>query len=892
VGPRLSSLGLSPTRQAEISEELSQHLDDRYRELLAAGVSPEDAVRQTVLDMPAPDAFISQMSTLRQAHRADCIGEDSQRFPFRAFSMLRLDLRYTLRGLRKDWGFTAAVVLSLALGIGTNAAVFTAAHAILLRPLPFEDSDRLAHVWLSRVQRPDWHFHVPPADFAVIAASNHVFDGLALYDTDPVNITGGGAPEEVTAGFVSAALFHLLRVQPLLGRSFDASDEEPGGTTVAILSEGLWRRRFGGDPGVLGANVSLNDRAYRIVGVMPAGREFPPGAALWLPRDRSDTRSNAYIVGRLHPGVGLGRAQADMESMVTAITNGRPNPGMKLIVEPVSRTATKTAQPSWLLFLGAVACVFGIGCLNISNLLMARGLRRRSEMSLRLALGGTPVQIVRLLATESLLLAGAAGVLAPAVAIGVLRLIRMWTPADTPRLQELGIAPLPVAVAIGVSTLTAFCLGLIPALRFSPQGAPGSAAVGGALSTVTRAHSLGRDALVVAQIALALVLLMSAALLLRSFGRLTAVDVGFRTEHLLTVSVHLPPSRYATAVQQLDFLTVALGKLRSLPGALSATASSGSVMTGLGLPGAQRTLAQRIAREGVSGGSPPEEANLRRVDTHYFRTMDMQVIAGRGFADTDRASMPLVAVVNRTMARAFWGTEEVIGKRLSYERIDGKPQWLDIVGVVNDTRDIALTEAPLPSFFVPILQNRKGVDGGALTLYIRTSDDPLKLADGIRAQIWAVDPTQPLAEMSTMELAIDRFVAPHRLRTGLLTGMAVLGLVLALTGIYAVISYAVNQRTPEMAVRVALGASRWHIASLVLRHGLNLAALGIGIGLATCVAGARLVASLLFGVGLFDPITFLTVPFLVLMVVMAGCYIPAARAAGVDPIRALRGDGA
>jgi len=885
VRPRLSSLRLSPTREAEVADELSQHLDDRHRELLAGGASPEEAMRETLAEFGMRDAFVRDMAALRQSRQAEPDMVAGRLFSFIGF---RLDLRHTLRGLRKDWGFTTAAVLTLALGMGANAAVLGAFHTIILRPLPFKDSSRLANVWLSRSQRPNWHFHVPPADFAVIQAGNHVFDQVALYDSDVLNLTGGGDPEEVTAGVVSAALFPLLGVQPAIGRSFDRGDEEPGRGSVVILSEGLWRRRFVADRAVLGASVRLNDKSYRVIGVMPAGFAFPGRADVWLPRDRSDMQSNAYILARLHPTIGLNRAQADMDAMVAAITNGRANPGIKFTVEPLQQTVTKNAGATWMLLLAAVVCVFAISCVNVSNLLLARGLQRQTEIDLRLALGASRGQINRLLATESLLLAGSAGILGLGVAFWTISALRAWAPGDTPRLDELGVEPTLLGLTIVVSTATAFACGLIPAMRVSRTGVSRSLKTGGTVATTTRAHSRARDILVVLQIALALVLLVGATLLVRSLVHLTHVEPGFRTDRLLTVSLHLPQAKYPQLAQQRNFLTPALTRLRSLPGVVAASASSGSVMTGLGLVGAQRTLAQRISREGAAPDAPPEEANLRRVDSEYFQTMDMRIVNGRGFADSDRAGMPAVAIVNRTMARTFWGTEQVIGRRVAFERAEGKPVWLEIVGVVNDTRDIALTEPPQPQFFVPLLQSTKGADADSVSLYLRTSNDPLETANAVRAQIWAVDASQPLAEISTMDLAVDRFIAPPRFRTGLLSGLALLGLVLALTGIYAVISYAVNQRIPEMAVRVALGAERWQIAALVLRQGFKLAAAGIVLGVGASLAGARLLSSLLFDVAPLDPLTLAGVPVLVLGVVLAGCYLPARRAAATDVVRALR----
>lgn len=887
VRPRLSSLRLSPTREIEIIDELSQHLDDRHQELLVGGASSEDALRITLAEFAERDLLARRMSALRQARHREVVAVAGDPFSLTGFW---LDLRHTIRELRKDWGFTGIAVLTLALGIGANAAVFSAVHAILLRPLPFKDSSHLVNVWLSRSGRPNWHFHVPPADFAVIQAGNRVFEQMALYDNDWLNLTGGGDPQEVPAGIVSAELFPLLGVQAAVGRLFNGTDEEAGGEAVVILSDGLWRRRFAANPAVLGSSVSLNDRAHRVVGVMPAGFSFPGRAEVWLPRDRSDAQSNAYILARLRPDVGLALAQADMEAMVAAITNGRPNPGMRFTVEPLKEMVTGSAGSSWFLLLAAVACVLAIGCVNISNLILARGLRRQREIDIRLALGASRGHIFRLLATESLLLAAIGGVLALGVASWSIDALRAWAPGDTPRLDELGVEPTMLWVAMGLSMLTAFAFGLVPALQCSRSDIATSLKSASTAATATRGHSRARNVLVVMEIALSVVLLVGATLLVRSLVRLTNVNPGFQTSHLLTVNLHLPPAKYSQPAQRLDFITRTLAGLRSLPGVAAASASSGSVMTGWGLPGAQRTPAQRISREGSAPATSPEEANMRRVDSAYFRTMGMRIVTGRGFADTDRVGTPGVAIVNQVMARTYWGEEPVLGRRLSFERDGGKPVWLEIVGIVNDTRDIALTQAPQPAFFIPLLQNPNGLDLDSLSLYLRTSHDPLATASAVRTQIWTVDANQPVADVSTMDLAVERFVAAPRFRTGLLAGLSSLGLFLALVGIYAVVSYSVNQRTPEIAVRLALGAERRQIVGLVLGQGFELAAAGVALGIGASLVVSRLLGAVLFDIASIDPPTLVGVAALVLCVVLAACYLPARRAAATNAIEALRGE--
>lgn len=887
VRHRVSSLGLSPTREASVIDEIAVHLGDRYRELLEGGTEEAEALRATLAALDREDEFVRRMNALQRTWRpAPDLRSGS------AFSLagILLDVRYSVRGLRKSWGVTLAAVLTLAAGIGANAAVFSAVRTILIHPLPYRDSSRLANIWLSRSGRPNWHFHVPPADFEVMRASNQIFDQMAMYDSEPRILTGGSADaEEVTAASVSVDLPSMLGVQPAVGRSFDSSDERPG-AAVVLLSDSLWHRRFASSPGVVGADLRLDDQPHRVIGVMPPGFVFPDHADLWMPRDHSDQQSNAYVLGKLRSDITLEQAQSGMSGVVAAITGGRPTPGMAFTVEPLKETTTKNARASWLLLLGAVACVFAIGCVNISNLMIARGVRRQREIGLRLALGASHWQVIRLLVAECVVIAVAGGAVAIGVAFWIIGALRAWAPADTPRLAELHVDASLLWITPALSLTTAVVLGLLQAIQLSRRSASQSFRATGTATSATRTQSRARRVLVVTEVALALVLAVGATLLVRSLIRLNQVDPGFRTDHLLTVNLHLPPAKYVQPSQRLEFLRRVQAHVRAMPGALSVAVSSGSMMTGLGLPGAQRTLAQRISRSDGPAPTSPEEANLRRVDADFFRTLDIKVLEGRGFSDADRAGTPRVAVVNRTMGRAYWGTPSVLGKHVSFERMGGKPIWLEIVGIVADTRDIALTSAPQPAFFVPLIQDANGLEADSASLYIRTPRDPLTLANAVRRAIRDVDVNQPIAEVSTMDMAIDRFVEAPLFRTGLLVGLAALSIFLAVIGIYGVVSHGVTERIPEMAVRLALGAEPRQIVGLVLRQGLSLAASGILVGIAASLGGARWLKSVLFDVSPIDPITLIVAPFLILGVVAAACYLPARQAAATEAVRAMRGD--
>jgi putative ABC transport system permease protein len=583
--------------------------------------------------------------------------------------------------------------------------------------------------------------------------------------------------------------------------------------------------------------------------------------------------------------------------MVAAITHGRPNPGMSFTVEPLKTSVTAGAGSSWLLLLAAVGSVLAIGCVNISNLMLARGLRRQREIAVRAALGASRGQIVRGLAAESLLLAMMGGALSLAVAYAGVIALRAWAPPETPRLDQLAIEPALFWTALTISTLTALAFGLLPVLQCSRVDANTSLKNAGASATAGPSQSRARNLFVVMQIAAALLLLVAATLLVRSLTRLIHVDPGFQTERVLTVTLHLSPTTYAQPAQRLDFIARTLANVRSLPGATGVSASTGALMTGSGLLGARHTLAQRISREGAQprgqDATAMEEANLRRVDSSYFGTLGMRILAGRGFSDTDREGAPGVAIINQVMARTYWGVEQaeqVVGKRMSFTRVNGKPVWLEIIGVVNDTRDIALTESPQPAFFVPLLQDARGFEKDPLTLYVRTAGDPLELASAVRKQIRAVDQDQPIAEISTMSAAIERYTAAPRFRTMLLAGLAMLGLALAVIGIYGVTAQAVTQRTSEIAVRVALGAERRQVVGLMLAQGCRLAVAGCVLGVIASLAVSGLLRAFLFEMASIDPVALIGVAALVLGVAMGACYPPARRAATADTIRGLHGN--
>jgi putative ABC transport system permease protein len=798
------------------------------------------------------------------------------------------DVRYGIRMLANNPGFTLIAVLTLALGIGANTAIFSAVNAILLRPLPYKDSSRLVNVWTSISQFPDFELGDSPADIADIRAGTHAFEQMAAYESETLNLTGGGDPEEISAGRLSAEFMPMLGIRPVIGRRFEAEENLPNRGDVVIVGDALWRRRFGADPEILGKNLTLNQKPYRIVGVMPPSFRLPEKADLWIPLALTDKEShdrgmrNTFVLAKLKAGAGLPQAQAELNTIAARLAKQYPDDdnGMGLSAAPLQEQTVSGVRPVLLVLLGAVGFVLLIACANVGSLALARGLKRQKEIGIRAALGASRFRIVRLLLIESMLVAGMGGVMGLLFAWWGIDAFRSWAPSSTPRLVELHADHGVLWLTLAISTAAGILFGSFPAIQFSRPN------LDAALNERSSAGSDGfrrsrlRNALVVVELALALVLLVGSALTIQSFERLTHVNTGFRTDHLLTMSVHLSLLKYPETSQQIDFLTQALEKLRPLAGVESVAAADTPMLRHMmqvstpqieGVP--QTTLA--------SSGS----VEFKAVTPGFLQTLGMHLLRGRDFAKTDIKGSLQVAIINEAMVRRYWPDRNAIGKRLSFGTDkSGKPIWVEIVGIVNDTRDTSLNATPEPQIFQPLWQHpTDGID-----FYLRTSQDPASLAPAAQSQIWALDHDQPVANLSTMDVAISEDVAEPRFRTLLLGLFAGLGLALSLIGIYGVISYSVSQRTHEIGIRMALGAQPRDVMRNVLWDGLKLTLAGLAIGLIAAFALTRLMMSLLFEVKPTDPVTFVGVTILLGAVSLAACYFPARRAMRVDPMVALR----
>ncbi len=798
------------------------------------------------------------------------------------------DLKYASRMLAKNPRFTAIAVLTLALGIGANTAIFSAVNAILLRPLPYKDSSRIVNVWTTLSYFPNFRLGNSPADITDIRDGSHALEQMAAYKSETLNLTGAGDPEEVSAGLLSAEFLPALGIRPAMGRWFAAEEDQPNSGAVVILSDALWRRRFGADREILGKDVTLNQKLYRIVAVMPPSFRFPEKADLWIPLALSDKESHdrmmhgTSLLAKLKPGAGLPQAQIELNTIAARLAKQYPDvdDGIGLSVVPLQAATVREVRPALLVLLGAVGFVLLIACANVGSLALARGLKRQKEIGIRVALGASRFRIIRLLLLENMLVAGIGGAMGLLLAWWGIDALRSWAPSNTPRLAELHADYGVLWLTLAISTAAGILFGSFPAVQFSRPNLDAALNQRSSAASGGSHRSRLRNALVVVELALALVLLVGSALTIQSFARLTHVDAGFRTDHLLTMSVHLSPLKYPQKSQQIDFLTQALEKLRALAGVESVAAADAPVLRHM-------IKVSTITIEGAPQTSLASSGSLqiKGVTPGFFKTLGMRLLRGRDFAKTDIQGAPGVAIINDSMMRRYWPDGNAIGKRVSFGTDkSAKPIWNEIVGIVNDTRDTSLNSAPQPQVFLSLWQGpADGID-----FYLRTSRDPASLAQAAQSQIWALDHDQPVTNLSTMEVAISEDVAEPRFRTLLLGLFAVLGLALALIGIYGVISYSVSQRTHEIGIRMALGAQAGDVMRDVLWDGMKLALAGLAIGLVAAFGLTRLMMSLLFEVKPTDPVTFAGVTILLGAVSLGACYFPARRATKVDPLVALR----
>ncbi len=801
------------------------------------------------------------------------------------------DLRFGLRMLAKNPGFTAVAVLTLALGIGANTAIFSVVNAALLRPLPFSDPDRIVVVgqeWMGGAG------DFSPADFLDVRAQNHSLQEMAAYRSWNFNLTAGNRPEHVAGEVVTPNFFRLLGVKPILGRGFLPSDGGPGGNRVALLSYGLWQRSFGGAPSAVGSKLVMNGEPFTVIGVMPGGFRFPEESELWVspryavpahplrPEVNPATLRGAHYfdaLARLRPGVTLGQARADLAVVFRNVARAHPDSdlqGGKPWVQTLHQSEVGNVRTALLVLLAAVGLVLLIACANVASLVLARGVARRKEFALREALGASRARVARQVLTESLLMALLGGGLGIVLALWGFPVLATLVPADLRTTTRWALDGNVLTFTLALTVLAGLAFGLAPAL----SGTRNCLTETLKERSRTSAHGgrRGQEWLVVAETAVALVLLVGAGLLLRSFVRLLNVDQGFDPTHVLTMQIFLPQARYPSAERQAAFVKEMLAAIKTLPGVESA-----SVATRLPLNpgGSQRSV--QIEGRSYGPDQPDEDVvpDYSVVSPGYYRALRIPLLAGRAFTPHDDASAPPVVVVNRAMAKTFWPNQSPIGKHLRMG--DGDP-WSQVVGVVGDVRRKQLAAPARPTFYAPYAQD----PWPFMDIAVRSAADPAGLSHAVAAAIQKIDPDEPLYNVRTMQEVVARSVSERRFRLVLLGSFALLALFLTAIGIFGVISFAVSQRTHEMGLRMALGARRQDVLKLVVGRGVALALVGVGLGTAGALGLTRLLSGLLYGVKPADPLTFAAVALLLILVATLASYLPARRATKVDPMVALR----
>jgi predicted permease len=890
---RLFGLFHRTRREREFAEELESHLAFHIEDNLRAGISPEEARRRALIKLGG-------VTLTQERYR--------QQRGLPMIDTLIQDLRFGLRMLHKNPGFSLVVILTLALGIGANTAIFSVVNAVLLKPLPYPEPGQLVQLRLVRSGKPDTV--IGSANFVATKAQSQSLARVAAYSGGDMTLTGAGSAEGVVAGAVTADFFPLLGVPPALGRNFTREEDTPNGPRAAILGHGLWQSRFGGDANLLGRTITLNEQSYTVVGILPARFQYPEPFQLWVPLALSETSAALAgygegmvllkAIARLKPGVTLQQAQAELQTIwqriqpggptATAVGNsrqrgeggGRGGRGDSVLtLVSLHEQVVGDVKGMLLVLLGAVAFVLLIACANVANLLLARAAARQREMAVRAALGAGRLRVARQLLTESLLLSVAGGGLGLLVAFWGVRALGQWSGSSLPAMHGIGIDGWVLAFTLGVSVITGLAFGLAPAFQAA------RADVNAALKQESRGEMGGhrkwlRHFLVVSEVALALVLLIGAGLLIKSFSRLRDVNPGFRTDDVLTFQVNLAEGK--SSPQKVNFIKQIVERLKALPGVQAAAATDSLPLTDF----------SRIGVAEVEGRPPIDFKTAKRSDVtpysrptvtlDYFNTMGIQVRNGRAFTSQDARPGAGVVIVNEAFEKHYFLGQSAVGKRIRLLPSRAEGRWQTVVGVVSDVRQSGLAGDIMAEVYSPELEDT----GGALSFVIRVTGEPAGLVSAVRAVVAEVEPNQAIHNVMTMGQRLANITTSRRLNTALLGSFAAVALLLAVVGIYGVTSYSVTQRRREIGVRMALGAQRGDVLRLVIGDGMKLVLIGALLGLGGALVLTRLLKTLLFDVSATDPLTFIVIAALLIIVALLACWIPARRATKVDPMIALR----
>jgi predicted permease len=817
---------------------------------------------------------------------------------------LRADARFALRMLRKNPGFTLVAVLTLALGIGATTAVFSVVNTILLKPLPYPNPDQIVMLWwkapISSTQFDADRFPWGKRDFLHVSQASKAFQFLGAFKSDFFNFAGSSEPVRLDGLRASAGFFSALGVVPALGRAFIPEEDQPGREFEVILSDQLWRDSFGADPGILGRAITLNSASYTVIGVMPRGFSFPhaeempavltfpPRIQLWVPLDIPAAPrgpQDLAVIGRLNPGVARAQATAELRLYGDRMEKDFPGTGAwyNPNLVPLAQQVVGDTRRPLLLILAAVGVVLLIASSNVVSLLLTRSLGRKREFTLRSALGAGRRRLIRQLLTESLLLAVIGGVAGILLAEAELYSVRIFGPSNIPRLHDVALDPRVFIFAIAITLAAGILSGLAPALASSRQNLVESLKESGQRSGSGAAHSKLRNALLVSEVALALVLEISAMLLVRTFHRMLEADAGFNPTRVLTFQLSLPNAKYKETDRMAELYQKALRALQSLPGVQAA-----GLVSEVPMGGSTDSTVIRVPDHPHANDKDHPYANYSFASPGYFSAIGTPLLRGRDFGDTDTTGSMLVTIINSAMAQKYWPGQDPIGRQVGVE--DTRWATRTVIGIVADIKHNSLRDEPVPEMYVPYTQNEIKIWPSMQTMQValRTKADPAALTASVREALRSVDADLPVANVATLAALIDDSMAQPRFSLFLMGSFGGLALALAMIGMYGVISYSVQQRTQEIGIRMALGASRGALLRMVLGLGAQLAAVGIAIGLLVSRMVTRTMESFLYQVRPTDPLTFATVSIALMCVALAACYIPARRAMRVDPMTALR----